>query len=84
MINEFINKIKSIEEKTSKIMIKGFHFSFIILFISFLISLTYISNPISHVLYKSGILLFKTGLTFAVMSFISAFAIDTIKKELNL
>jgi len=83
MIKEFINKVKGIEEKTSKIMIKGIHFSFIILLISFIVSLTYILNPISHIIYRSGLLLFKAGLTFGVMFFISGFAIDTIKKELN-
>ena len=83
MIKEFINKVKNIEKKTARLMIKGFNFSFVICIISFFISLTYILNPVSHVLYKSGIILFKTGLTFGVMSFISAFAVDNIKKELN-
>lgn len=83
MIKELINKLNNIEEKTSNIMIHGINFSFVICIISFFISLTYILNPVSHLLYLSGIILFKTGLTFGIMSFISAFAIDNIKKELN-
>ena len=83
MMKEFISKVKNIEKKTVKIMIHGLYFSFIVCLISFFISLTYILNPVSHVLYKSGLILFKTGLTFGIMFFISAFAIDNIKKELN-
>ena len=82
MIKEFINKSKNIDKKIAKLMIKGFNISYVIILISFFISLTYILNPISHVLYKSGIILFKTGLTFGIMFFISGFAIDTIKKEI--
>jgi len=84
MIKDFINKTKNIERKISKIMIYGLDFSFIVCLISFFVSLTYILNPVSHILYKSGIILFKTGITFGVMFFISGFAIDNIKKELNL
>ena len=70
MIKEFINKSKNIDKKIAKLMIKGFNISYVIILISFFISLTYILNPISHVLYKSGIILFKTGLTFGIMFFI--------------
>ena len=63
-------------------MIHGFKFSFIICIISSIISFSYILNPISHILYDSGIILFKTGLTFGAMFFVCAFAIDTIKKQI--
>ena len=81
MIKDFIKNIKNIEGKTLKIMYLGFNFSLAICIISSIISLTYILNPISHILFQSGIILFKTGLTFGIMFFVCGFAIDKIKKE---
>lgn len=83
MIKKIINNIKSIDKTVLKIMFSGFKFSFIICIISCAISLYYILNPISHILYNSGIILFKTGLTFASAFFICGFAIDKIKKQLT-
>ena len=83
MIKKLIDNIKSIDKKVLKIMISGLKFSFIICALSCAISIYYISNPISHILYNSGIILFKTGLTFAAAFFVCAFAIDRIKKELE-
>ena len=80
MIKQILDRSKKIDNKIIKIMIFGFYFSFVILLISFFISFIYILTPISHVLFKSGIILFKTGITFGVMFFISGFVIDTIKK----
>lgn len=82
MIKKFIDSAKNIEKDILKIMISGFKFSLIVCIISCIISALYILNPISHILYDSGIILFKTGLTFGVMFFISAFAIDNIKKQM--
>ena len=82
MIKKIINNIKNIEKDILKIMLSGFKFSFIICMISCIFSLLYIINPTSHILYDSGIILFKTGLTFGVMFFICAFAIDKIKKQI--
>ena len=82
MIKKIINKTKKIEKNIYRIMKLGYYFSFVICLISLFISFTYILNPISHLLYVSGIILFKTGLTFGIMFFISGFTIDTIKKEI--
>lgn len=82
MIKKFINSAKNIEKDILKIMISGFKFSLIICVISCIISALYILNPISHILYDSGIILFKTGLTFGVVFFICAFAMDNIKKQI--
>jgi len=81
MIKKVIDNIKNIDKKIKKIMITGFNFSFIICVISCIISLYYISTPISHILYNSGIILFKTGLTFASAFFVCGFAINEIKKQ---
>ncbi len=82
MIKKFMDSIKNIEKDILKIMISGFRFSLVVCIISCIISLLYILNPISHILYDSGIILFKTGLTFAAMFFVCAFAMDNIKKQL--
>ena len=82
MIKELIDTINNIDKKIIKIMICGLKFSFIICVVSCMISLYYISNPISHILYDSGIILFKTGLTFASAFFVCGFAIDKIKKQI--
>lgn len=82
MIKKFINSAKNIEKDIFKIMISGFKFSLVICVISCIISALYILNPISHILYDSGLILFKTGLTFGVMFFICAFTIDNIKKQM--
>ena len=83
MIKKVIDNINNIDRKIIRIMIAGLNFSFIICLISCIISLYYISTPVSHILYDSGIILFKTGLTFASAFFICGFAIDKIKKQLE-
>lgn len=84
MIKILLDNINSIDKKIIKIMLWGLDFSFIICLISCFVSLFYILNPVSHILYYSGIILFKTGLTFAAVFFICAFAIDKIKKQLEI
>jgi len=81
MIKKLIDNIKNIDKNVLKIMNIGLRFSFMICIISCAVSLYYISNPISHILYNSGIILFKTGLTFASACFVCAFAMDKIKKQ---
>jgi len=82
MIKELIDSINNIDKKIIKIMILGLKFSFIVCVISCIISLYYILNPISHILYNSGIILFKTGLAFASAFFVCGFAVDKIKKQI--
>ena len=82
MIKKIINSVKNIEKDILKIMFSGLRFSLTICIISCMISLFYIFNPISHILYDSSIILFRTGLTFGVMFFICAFVMDKIKKQI--
>ena len=82
MIKKIITNIKNIDKSILKIMFAGLKFSLIICIISCILSLTYILNPISHIIYYSGIILFKTGLTFGIMFFVCAFAMDKIKKQI--
>ena len=82
MIKKLIDNIKNIDKNILKIMLWGFRFSFIVCIISCIISIFYILNPISHIIYTSGLILFKTGITFAVSFFIFAFVTDKIKKQM--
>lgn len=82
MVKKVIDNFKNIEKDILKIMVSGFKFSLIVCIISGIVSLLYILNPISHILYDSGIILFKTGLTFAASFFVCAFAMDKIKKQM--
>ena len=82
MIKKIVSSVKNMEKNILKIMISGFKFSFAICIIACVLSVLYIINPISHILYDSAIILFKAGLTFAVMFFVCAFAIDSIKKQM--
>ena len=83
MVKEIINNIKNIEKNILKIMFKGFKFCFGILIISSIVLLFYILNPVSYIIFDSGIILFKTSLTYAVCFFICAFVSNNIKKEIN-
>ena len=83
MIDQLINDIKNIEEPIFKVMIKGFKFSFMVCLISFLILVVYNTYPTSHIIHKSSLILFRTGVMFAVQFFICAFATDIIKKQMN-
>ncbi len=82
MINKFIDNVKNIEKDILKIMNYGIKLSLLICILSSIVSILYILNPISHILYDSGIILFKTGLTFGIMFFVCAFAMDKIKKQI--
>ena len=73
--------IKNIDKKIIPLMVKGFKFSSITLIISLYILLLYKFNPISHILFESGLLLFKASLMYAISFFICGFFIDQILKE---
>ena len=83
MIDKLINNIKEIDEPIVRVMIKGFRFSACICTLSLIILLTYYTYPISHISLDSGLILFRTGLFFAVGFFVCGFVIDKIKKEKN-
>ena len=79
MINKLILEIKNMDMPIVKAMKVGFKISFVLcLFATFILSL-YNTYPTSHIIYDSSLILFRTGLFFAVSSFISAFVINKIK-----
>ncbi len=86
MIKEFVKRFeefKSIEKNILKVMYKGFRVCFGITIFSSLILLFYILNPISYIIYESGIILFKTSITFLVFVFITVIVTNMIKKEIG-
>ena len=73
--------IKNIDKKVISLMVNGFKFSSLILIISLYILLLYKFNPISHILFESGLLLFKASLMYAISFFICGFFVDQILKK---
>ena len=82
MIDKLIDNIKEIDKPILKFMFKGLKFSASICFLSILILIAYSTYPISHIGLHSSIILFQTGIMFAVSFFICGFITDKLKKEL--
>ena len=78
MAEKFKN-IFNFDNNILKIIKFCFLFFFFFCLISIIIILIYNTYYISHNLYLSGIILFKTSLTIAVGSIICAIVINTIK-----
>ncbi len=78
MTQKFKNILK-FDDKILKIIKYCFIVSLFICTISIIIMLIYNTYYISHDLYLSGIILFKTSLTIAISSIICAIVINTIK-----
>ena len=81
IISKLFNDIKGIDESIRKVMFKGFKFSFLVCFLALLTLILHSTYPYSHIIYESGLILFRTGLLFAVEFFICAFATDIFKKQ---
>ena len=81
MFKVLIDKFNTMDEKIKKIMHYGFVFSFIVCMISMVCLMVYNLNA-NLELYYIGLSVFRTSLFFAVEFLISAFAIDTIKKQI--
>jgi len=83
MIAKLISNVKEIDKSIVKVMIRGFKFSAYICIFSLLILLTYSTYPISHILLDSSLIIFRTGLFFAVGFFMCGFVVDKLKKQMN-
>ena len=86
MVKEFITKlkeIKNIEKGILEIMYIFFKLCFMLLILSSLTLLFYILNPISYIIFESGIILFRTSLTFLVFTFMSGIVTNNVKKGLD-
>ena len=78
-MDEKFKNIFNFDNKILKIIKYCFLISLLFCLISIIIMLIYNTYYISHNLYLSGIILFKTSLTIAVGSIICAIVINTIK-----
>ena len=83
MVDKLISNVKEMDKYIVRIMKKGFKFSAYICILSLIILLTYCIYPISHISLDSSLILFRTGLFFAVGFFICGFAVDKLKKQIN-
>ncbi|MCI9366107.1 MAG: hypothetical protein HFJ54_06140 [Clostridia bacterium] len=82
MFSDLINTIKNFDLKIKKIMINGLYFSFIVSVLATFILIYYISFSHSNSIYYIGIEIMHLSISFAASFFISALAIDKIKKDL--
>lgn len=79
MVKKFIKDILNIEKSILDVMYKGFNFCFGISICSIIILVFYILNPISYIMFESGIILFKASLIFSVFLFICAVFTNKMK-----
>lgn len=82
MINKLLNGFKDIDNYILVLITKGIKFSFFICILAIILLLTYNTYFRIPNLYHMSILVFKTGLTYAVSSVICGFSIDIIKKQM--
>ena len=80
-MNKMIGRLKNIDKSILHIIKKGVKLSIAICLFGMLILFMYNKHPISHIICESGLLIFRTGLTYAVGFFICGVAVDTLKKE---
>ena len=87
MIKVIIENIKrlfgNIDKKILKILKAGFYFCFCIAIISVIILFTYLFFIHNDFIYQIGILIFQLSICYTSEFIVSAFAVDTIIKQLN-
>ena len=77
---KLLSMIKNMDKTVSKIVNKGLHFSFGICLIGLFVLIFYRASYISHQMLEAAIILFQTGLLFAIQFFACGIGVDTIKK----
>lgn len=82
MLNKLLDSLKNIDKNTLKLINKGVTFSFFICITATLLLISYTTYFQVPSLYYISLSLFKTGLMYAVSSFICGFSIDIIKKQM--
>ena len=79
MLKRFVNLFSQIDLPILKVIRSGFRFSFFVCLISILLLEIYHSFYISYTLYEGALILFRTGLMFAIAFLICGIGVDTIK-----
>ena len=79
-MGQFITKIEQMDNSILDVIIKIFKICLYICVFSIILLICYKYMYTYHVIYESGLLLFKTGLLISVFSFICGFVIDCIKQ----
>ena len=72
-----------LEDSALKIVKFGFKISILICALSIITLLIYYKYYISHDLYEGSIILFRTGLLFAIQFLICGIALTKIKSQMN-
>ena len=82
-LENLINTVKNFDTKIKKLLINGLYFSFFIALVATLILIYYISFSPSNFIYYIGIKVMHLAISFGVSFFVSALAIDKIKRDLE-
>lgn len=82
MVQNLLNKLKKLDNKTKQIMKYGYLSAFVVSIISCIILLTYQAAYASPDLYYIGLQVFKMSLMICVSFFVCGFAFDKIKSAL--
>ncbi len=82
MVKMVIDFIKKMKEDIKKLMIKIIEVSFGICIFAATVLFAYILNTSNIVFYEAGIILFKTGIIFAVFGFLCSFAVENLRKNI--
>ena len=78
-----IKDLLNMDDNILKIVLFGFKISIFICTISIISLLIYYKYYISHDLYEGSIILFRTGILYAIQFLICGIAINKIKHELD-
>ena len=81
MISNLVKDIKEIDKAILKFILNGINFPVGICFISLIILISYSTYPTTFTVFYSSLILFRTGLAFAVGFFICGFVVDKLKKQ---
>ncbi len=81
MIKALKETLKNLDKKVKKIMVNGLYFSLLISFIGTGFLIYYILLKSSNLIYYIGIKIVSLSLSFACSFFVSAIAMDRIKKD---
>ena len=82
MIKTLNDTIKNLDKKVKEIMVKGLLFSLLVSLIGTLFLIYYISFKTSNFTYYIGTKLIWLSISFACSFFVSAIAMDRVKKDL--
>lgn len=81
MVHKFIDNLFEIEGPISQVIKHGFIFSLIVCLISGVLFYFYTHYHLNYIYHEISLILFKSGITFAISFFICGIATNKIKND---